>query len=1334
MSAEGAARSPSANDSDPLAETRVKLGSALRQYHALLHTLDLHSNLSVTDRNGRIIDVNDNFCRISGFSREELIGQPHNIVSSSSQSAQFWGDMWRTIGDGKTWRGEICNRAKNGTLHWVDTTILPFPGTDGLVERYISIRTDITAAKLTEQRLRSSEAFLDQTGRIAGIGGWQFDIDADHVEWSSQMNRIYQTGEDFQPSLADVLSFYTPESRPAIDRAVGEALATGAGWDLELTILTARGNPISVRSVCTVERAHGRSTRLVAATQDISTRKQAEKSLIHERELMSSVLETLPEQIYFKDSEGRFLRVNAGMAHAHGLKNTAEAVGKSDADYFPEQRALYNAECERQIMASGEAVLELEEETVWPDRPPTWSLSTKMPLYDLEDRIVGTFGISRDITARKQADDKLRETSARFGIAVDVAGIGVWEFDIGRAHLDWDERMYKIYGVEPGAPGREPYATWADCLHPQDRNRCESEIAMAVSGEKEFDSEFRIIRPDGEIRYVKAVARTVHNADGAVVRLTGVNFDVTDRRRAEINMHETSSLMRTILDSAVDTSIIATDSDLNIKVFNSGAERLTGYSSGEVVDFGTMMSLLDPSELRSRTAELDEAPQRPFPGAVLIEPSTLAHAREWTLARKDGTRIIVSLVINPMYAFTGELLGYIGVAHDMTIQKEYEASLRDATQKAEQANLAKSQFLANMSHEIRTPMNAIIGLSYLLGETRLEKAQRELLSKIEVGSQSLLAIINDVLDLTKIESRELILESTPFSPYGLLRGISDVMTMAVRAKGITFDIEICDELPVALIGDATRLRQILTNLLANAIKFTDHGGVKLIVKRLNDTAKGTTLCFSVRDTGIGISVESRARLFAPFAQADTSITRRYGGTGLGLSIVKSLATLLGGEVQLKSTPGLGSEFTVILQFASAAPEALAARQPAAQSTYDRVLSGVCVLVVDDSDINLDVTKRILELHGAQVRLAGTGQDAIDRVNESSGALDLILMDVQMPILDGYEATQRIRELGFAHLPIIALTANALSSERERAAVAGMDDFITKPFDTGTLVERILRHSRPSPAKSELPARPKIRPSEPVDSSWPDIEGIDSADARMGLCEDLDLFRSCLKRLFAEFPEVSSQWPAGNTDAAAAHAARMHKLVGIAGMLGANKIRRLAVDSRASCLAGETSEVVRLAALLTAELQQLRRSTTALLQSERLRVATESTGADVAFDSNSLAALIQLLAQHSLMAIARFEAVSHHLRGLLGEEGFADLRGHMDNLRFAEAIGSRKDCASGARKNQRSGGTEIAPVAAALGRCRNLTCDSTLAMTLGRRRNRTCVEAACDPPLGTSRSM
>ena len=390
---------------------------------------------------------------------------------------------------------------------------------------------------------------------------------------------------------------------------------------------------------------------------------------------------------------------------------------------------------------------------------------------------------------------------------------------------------------------------------------------------------------------------------------------------------------------------------------------------------------------------------------------------------------------------------------------------------------------------------------------------------------------------------------------------------------------------------------------------------------------------------------------------------------------------MGGDVSLESTPGVGSEFKVVLDFLLASPEALAGQEDSSADNGERALSGVRVLVVDDSDINLEVTKRILELEGAQVCLASNGQDAFERLLVEPTSFDVVLMDVQMPVLDGHDATRRIRiELGLADLPIIALTAGALSSERQRAADAGMDSFIVKPFGAEALVRSILRHIKPKNgqhARLAVPLRDPAREGagsapERGPGSWPEIEGINSLEVRERFGDDLKLFISLLGRLLSEFSEIAIPDGGAVPLVLAAYAGRMHKLKGSAGMLGARSIQHLAGEAEASARAGELEHAAHLATRLDLELHQLLQSAGPTLNAERRTqvsdVAQMGEGkGEAALEPQLLVGLIDLLRQQNLAAVGRFGAIASQLERRLGPGPYAQVLLHMDNLRFNDAI-------------------------------------------------------------------
>jgi PAS domain S-box-containing protein len=742
-----------------------------------------------------------------------------------------------------------------------------------------------------------------------------------------------------------------------------------------------------------------------------------------------------------------------------------------------------------------------------------------------------------------------------------------------------------------------------------------------------------------------------------------------------MQLFKTSSILRNVLDSAKDVSIIATDPNLIVKVFNVGAEHLLGYTSEEVVDRMTPGRMHDRAELDALCAKVATEVGRPLKEwEVFVQPEMLGRAQDCTFVRRDGAAVKVSQVVNAMFTYEGELIGYLSIGHDVTRQREYEHSLREATSRAEQANRAKSDFLANMSHEIRTPMNAVIGLSYLLRNTALDARQSGFLTNIETASKSLLAIINDVLDLSKIEAGELMVEKTPFNPRHLVNEVVDVMRLYADAKGIEFKSAMPAELPATLDGDPTRLKQILTNLLSNAIRFTDHGGVEVRVVLDTDEPTQVGLAFIVKDTGIGIAPAAQARLFMPFAQADASITRRYGGTGLGLSIVKSLVKVLGGKLELDSTSGVGSTFTVRLVFARTLHGVVPDPVPQLVAPGHLGLPGVNVLVVDDSDMNLDVVKYILELEGACVALARNGQEALDRLQTDALEFDVVLMDVQMPVMDGHAATRLIRgELGLVDLPIIALTAGALSSERDRAVAAGMDDFLIKPFDPAALVRCIRRHVDAASVAAGTPiagtAVATVAAPEQNKTEWPQIDGIDSADAKRRLSNDCGLFLSSLARLLVEFSDVSMPVGASKAGDLAELAAQMHKLKGNAGTLGANAIHSLAAEAESACLADSVERTSVLVSALAIQLRRLRDSAAPVISAARARTLAADAAAPPSAEklsSDLIGELVHLLRQHNLAALDRFRQIGPQLRQHLGPATYEIVRDHVDSLQFNEA--------------------------------------------------------------------
>ena len=596
---------------------------------------------------------------------------------------------------------------------------------------------------------------------------------------------------------------------------------------------------------------------------------------------------------------------------------------------------------------------------------------------------------------------------------------------------------------------------------------------------------------------------------------------IVRQRRADAQLRKLALAVEQSPESIVIANLAA-----EIEYVNEAFVRTTGYSLDEAI--GKNPRILQSGKTPAATfAAMWEALKqgRPWQGELMNRcrdgRELTEHAIIVPLRQPDGTithYVAVKQDIGEQKRLAEELDGYRHRLEELVASRTRE--LTEARARAEAANRAKSAFLANMSHEIRTPMNAIVGLTHLLRGTRIDRSQAERLTQIDDAAHHLLAIINNILDLSKIEAGRLELEQTELVLSSLLDQVSSLVGRPARDKGLILEVR-CDPLPRTLIGDPTRLRQALLNYAINAVKFTDRGEVQIRVREEEPTQApddGSILVrFEVRDTGIGIEPEQCARLFEAFEQADHSTTRRYGGTGLGLAITRRLAELMGGEAGVESVPGQGSTFWFTARLGIASAAAAAAPSPMTGQDAERELqrryAGARVLLVEDHAINREVALALLRETGLRVDIARDGREALTMA--AATAYDLILMDVQMPVMDGLAATRAIRRLpGRERTPILAMTANAFEEDRRVCLEAGMNDHVAKPVDPEALfvaLHRWLsRNADPTPAAAPRPAVPA------PDSSAPTV-ALDAADVHAlierlaGLLEAGDLSASRLMR-------------------------------------------------------------------------------------------------------------------------------------------------------------------------------------------------------------------------------
>ncbi len=787
---------------------------------------------------------------------------------------------------------------------------------------------------------------------------------------------------------------------------------------------------------------------------DNTARKQAEEALLKAGALQRAIFNSANFSSIATDASGVIQIFNVGAERMLGYA-AAEVISKiTPADISDPRELVVRAEAlsvelgtpiapgfEALVFKASRGIEDIYELTyIRKDGTRFPAMVSVTALRDAQDAIIGYLLIGTDNTARRQVEDERQRLDQRlrdqqfYTRSLIESGIdALMTTDPSGIITDVNKQTEVLTGCTRDELIGAPFKG-----HFTDPERAEAGIKLVLSKKKVSDYELTACARDGKKTVVSYNATTFYDRDRVLQGVFAAARDVTDQKQA-------SQYARSLLEASLDPLVTISPAG-KITDVNEGSVKVTGVSREKLIGTDFSDYFTEPEMAR-------EGYQRVFAdGFVTDYPLTLRHY---------GGRLIDVLYNASVYKDVhGAVLGVFAAARDVTVQKQAEVELQKAKAAAESANDTKSAFLASMSHEIRTPMNVIMGIVDLLAKTSLSPEQDKYVQVFRRAGDTLLNLINDILDLSKVEASQLELERTQFSLSELLEKVIEMVEVKAREKELALVCETAPDTRTHLVGDPTRLQQVLLNLLGNAVKFTESGHVYLRVMPEADSAVPTALRFTITDTGIGIADDKLSRVFEPFTQADSSTTRRFGGSGLGLTISRRLVELMGGRIWATSTVGRGSVFSFVVPFEGWAepPRLTAVQVEVAEHVPPR--RALRILLADDSPDNCTIAVAYLRDTPFQVDIAETGAVAVEMFQ--AGAYDMVLMDRQMPVMDGLTATRAIRaweaENGRSPTPIIAVTASALKGDREKCLAAGCTAFLTKPIKQEVLLRAIREHS------------------------------------------------------------------------------------------------------------------------------------------------------------------------------------------------------------------------------------------------------------------------------------
>lgn len=877
--------------------------------------------------------------------------------------------------------------------------------------------------------LERKERKLREVQQLTGVGYFISYFDPEHLIWSPEIYTQFGLDTALPPPVGEAYwKMIHPEDIDKAKRAREQALQEGS-VTFEQRII--RSDSTIAYLKCTIkpwQNEQGDTIGVYGGSIDITDIKTAQEEIVKSEILQKTIFNSSLDALFIVDPHtDQIVECNERAVQLFEFDKKEDFIGIEvntlQRKPFTPQQINEVKEEQRQNKNWSSEIEYVTKKGIqfWGNIGVSW--------LDISVERMALVRIT-DITERIKFRELLTKTQA-------IATIGGWEYDLQTKKVTWTDEMYHLYELPVGTVmTMEQTLNFCAPEHVEQLIRSFKEL-IKDGGSFEFECEH--ITAQHTRIWVRVIARA-HRESDRTIKLSGTLQNIDDQKRQELLLRSKQIELRAFVEAA-PAAIAMLDQDM---CYIAASEKW--YEDYDLLD-QKILGNCHYDVLPDLYDDWKEIHERCLQGAI-------EQKEEDKFEKSDGTIQWLKWEIRPWYDSIGEIGGIIIFTENITERKKQEEELILAKKKAEEASQAKAQFLSTMSHEIRTPMNAVIGMTHILLQDNPNPNQIENLQALRFSAENLLSLINDILDFSKIEAGKIELEQAEFSIKELVHGIKKSLSFNAEDKGIKLKVLLDEDIPEVLLGDPTRLSQILINLISNAIKFTEKGSVTLILEVNHKEGDNINLHFGIKDTGIGIPADKIEKIFESFSQADAHTTRKYGGTGLGLAITKRLLELFGSRIQVESTSGMGSHFFFDITFKMSKGRTQRSLNLEHVQVAFESLKEYKVLLVEDNAMNVLVAKRFLDKWELPFEHAENGKVATDFVSQKD--YDLILMDLQMPEMDGYEATQQIRASG-KQIPIIALTASAMQETQEKILDVGMSDFVTKPFNPNELYQKIRKY-------------------------------------------------------------------------------------------------------------------------------------------------------------------------------------------------------------------------------------------------------------------------------------